>query len=569
MDWHPLTHWLYGNRLSRRIADAAFARYSRRRMAELDLLRPDRVQEHTLLDLVRRAQGTRFGIEHDFARIKSVADYQRLVPVRDYEQFWENYWKPVYPYLAGTTWPEPIPYFALSSGTTSGTTKYIPISWDMVRSNSKAAATLLAGFVNTQPRAHLLWGRMFFLGGSTDLQCVGKLAAEDRLLWERSNPRPRRWRLRSRLRERLRAANATLEPQSQREILAGDLSGIAAREVPEVLRPYSFPPTDLALLSNWDEKVRILAQRSAELPITMISGIPSWLLVLFARLKQITGKDTISQIWPTLRLVIHGGIKFDPYRETLQREIGNPNVRFLESYPCSEGFIACEDPRYNLLRLVPDHGIFFEFIPVEDLGKDRPTRHTVANVELGVQYAVALTTCAGLWSYLVGDTVAFERRDPPLLRFTGRTRYFLSAFGEHLISEEVERAIAASASTCQAAVADFHVGPQFPTQTHEPGRHLYLVEFTRGPVSLERFAAELDHQLCKLNEDYLAHRKGDVGMACPIVHTVRPGGFAAWLRAHGKLGGQHKVPRMDNSGQLTAQLERWLAEAGLLESRAP
>ena len=259
--------------------------------------------------------------------------------------------------------------------------------------------------------------------------------------------------------------------------------------------------------------------------------------------------------------MIHGGTKFDPYRTLFRREIGDESVGLLETYPCSEGFVATEDPRYQLLRLVPDHGIFFEFVPVEELSKDRPTRHTVVDLEPGVQYAVALTTCAGLWSYLVGDTVCFERRDPPLLRFTGRTRYFLSAFGEHLISEEIEPAVAEAAEATGAAVTDFHVGPVFPKQALAPGHHRYLIEFAQSPLDLVRFAAELDEALGRLNEDYRAHRRGSLSLGAPEVVPVPRGGFAEWMRAHGKLGGQHKVPRMDNSGRITAELSDWFRPA--------
>jgi hypothetical protein len=583
MRWQRLAQAISGNWLSRRIVEAAFLRYSHRRMACLDRLDIARIQERTLLDLVRRAADTRFGWDHDFARIRSLADYQRLVPLRSYEEFWERYWKPSYPYLAGCTWPGAIPYFALSSGTTTGSTKYIPVSREMLRSNVKAAATLLAGFVHACPRAGLFQGQMFFLGGSTDLKPVGvwhETQADGQPTEAGQLPVPE-----------TSTASPALAPAGSRErtdppgpgrswpwrwsqrtslpILAGDLSGIAAREVPELLRPYSFPPPELAWLTDWDQKVQLLAQRSAPLPITMISGVPSWLLVLFARLQQATGKETIAEIWPRLRLLVHGGVKFDPYREPMRRIVGSDRVRFLECYPCSEGFVAFEDPRYDLLRLIPDHGIFFEFVPVAELDSPRPARHTAAQVEPGVNYAVVLTTCAGLWSYVVGDTVAFERRQPPLLRFTGRTKYFLSAFGEHLIDEEVEKAVAAAAHWCQAEVTDFHVGPIFPQRADELGRHLYLVEFARGPDSLQRFAAILDRELCQYNEDYHAHRRDDTGMAAPLVVPVRPGGFAAWLRHRGQLGGQHKVPRMDNSGRLTSELHSWLAAAGWLESRPP
>jgi hypothetical protein len=305
-----------------------------------------------------------------------------------------------------------------------------------------------------------------------------------------------------------------------------------------------------------------LAEQSARLPITVVGGVPSWLLLLFERLRQVTGRERIADIWPRLRIVIHGGTKFDPYRATFERVIGSDAVHFLEVYPASEAYLATEDPRYQLLRLLPDLDNFFEFVPVEDLGKDRPARHTIADIEPGVQYAVVLTTCAGLWSYVLGDTVAFEKREPPLLRFTGRTRYFLSAFGEHLISEEVERAIAAAADATDAGVVEFHVGPVFPTTTGTPGHHRYLVEFHQPPTDMIRFTEELDAALCRLNEDYQAHRSGNLTMLPPEVCAVRRGGFAEWMRSRGKLGGQHKVPRMDNSGQLTAELSRWFQDAG-------
>src|SRR5262249_54993537 len=204
-----------------------------------------------------------------------------------------------------------------------------------------------------------------------------------------------------------------------------------------------------AWLSDWEKKVDRLAMQSARLPVTLVSGVPSWLLVLFERLRQLTGRERIAEVWPTLRAVVHGGTRFDPYRGLFRRLVGE-SVHFLETYPASEGFVAAEDPRHGLLRLIPDHGVFFEFVPVGELGRDRPTRPTVADVPPGVQCAVVLTTCAGLWGYVLGDTVCFERRDPPLLRFTGRTRQYLSAFGEHLIGEELERAVAQAASAIGA-----------------------------------------------------------------------------------------------------------------------
>lgn len=511
--------------LVRRLTDMVMGRYAAHRIGQLDRRSVDQLQRRTLLRLVRHARRTRFGRDHDFDGIRTIADYQRRVPLRTYEDFWADYWSGPFPHLADVTWPGSIPYFALSSGTTSGATKYVPLTRSMLASNQKAALTTLSLFLAAHPGTPLFTGRLFFLGGSTDLR---DLAADG------ENP-------------------------SSCPVRAGDLSGITVRTASSWLRPFTFPPEELALEKDWDVKMQQFAERGAELPITMLSGVPSWLLVLFDRLQQVTGRERIIDVWPQLRLVIHGGTKFDPYRALFAARIGDPAVHFLETYPASEGFIAAEDPRYGLLRLIPDHNIFFEFVPREELDVDRPTRHTVAEVQPGVQYAVVLTTCAGLWSYVLGDTVCFEHRDPPLLRFTGRTRYFLSAFGEHLISEEAERAVAKAAAAIGAFATDFHVGPCFPTESGRPGRHRWFVEFAEALSSetVAKFAHELDAVLGRLNEDYLAHRAGDWTMGAPEVIAVPRGGFARWMRARGRLGGQNKVPRMDNSGRITDALSNF------------
>jgi hypothetical protein len=523
MSAFALLQGLAGRPLIRRLTDVVMGRYALRRVRQLDCRPAAALQRRTLLRLVRQARHTRFGRDHGFDRIDSVAEYQRRVPLRDYEAFWSQYWQGPFPLLRDVTWPGRVPYFALSSGTTSGTTKYVPVTRQMLASNQRAALTTLALFLADAPGTPLFTGRLFFLGGSTDLQ---QLAA-----------RP--------------------------VVRAGDLSGITAVEASPLLRPFTYPPADVALDRDWERKMDRLAREAAGLPITMLSGVPSWLLVLFDRLRRLTGKG-VAGVWPMLRLVIHGGTRFDPYRGLFRRLLGD-GVRLLETYPASEGFVAAEDPRHDLLRLIPDHGLFFEFVPCDELGKDGPTRHTVAEVEPGVPYAVVLTTCAGLWSYVLGDTVRFERRDPPLLRFTGRTKYFLSAFGEHVISEEVEQAVSAAAAALGVHVVDFHVGPQHPETPDRPGRHRWFVEFADAAPDAARFAAALDAELRRLNEDYDAHRAGDLTMLPPLVTPVRRGGFAGWMRSQGKLGGQHKVPRMDSTGRLTEQLAAFLGERDGME----
>lgn len=504
-----------GSKLFRKAADAMLVRYAHNRVVALDNMDAGKVQHETLLSLVRRARRTRFGRDHDFDRIHSLADYQARVPLREYEFFWNTYWKDAYPKLDDITWPGKIPYYALSSGTTSGATKYIPVSREMVRSNRTTGFATIAFFRHVYPAAKLFNGKFFFLGGSTDLR-----------------------------------------PQADGS-LAGDLSGIAAREVLDLMRSYIYPPPDHSHIANWEEKLRTFAEISVHETITAISGIPAWMYVLFARLKEVTGKKTVAEIWPDLRLIIHGGTKFDPYRDLFRKEIGSDEVKYCEVYPCSEGFVATEDPRYGLLRVIPDHDVFFEFVPIEELGTDRPTRHTLASVEPGVQYAVIITSCAGVWSYIVGDTVAFERRTPPLIRFTGRTKYFLSAFGEHLISEEVEKAVAQACSVTGVHQLNFHVGPVFPSEPGKPGHHRYLIEFAAAAPDGARFAKEIDEELSRLNEDYAPHRQGDLAMLMPEVCVVRRGGFDEWMKSRGKYGGQNKVPRMDNSGKMTADMTDW------------
>jgi hypothetical protein len=513
---------LLDSRPGRRLADKYFRGYARRRLFELDHLDVAACQERLLLKLVRAAQHTQFGARHDFARIRSRGDYLRLVPLRNYEDFWRDYWQPQFPRLAGVTWPQANPFYALSSGTTSGSTKYLPVSPALLLSNRKAALTLLAAHVALSPKAQLFSGQMFFLGGSTDLT---KLDDGSRM---------------------------------------GDLSAIANITVPTWLRPFTFPPADVALLKDWDVKLDRLAELSVTRRITLFGGVPSWMLILIDRLKQRTGKRALAEIWPHLELIVHGGVKFDPYRELFAQAVGSPRVRFMESYPASEAFIAFEDPRRQRLRVIPDHDIYFEFVPVAELESAKPIRHALAEVELDLNYAVVLTTCAGLWSYVIGDTVAFESRDPPLLRFTGRTKYYLSAFGEHLISEEIEKAIAAAARAAGTMVLDFHVGPVFPAGAPAIGHHLYLVECAPALENAEVFVHTLDTVLGELNEDYQAHRRGDTSLQRPRLGLVKAGGFTAWMRAHGKLGGQHKLPRMDNTGRQTAEMAQWLERNGWL-----
>lgn len=481
--------------------------YARRRLARLKRLDAAPAQQAQLAWLVARARSTRFGRDHGFDAIRTVSDYQSAVPLRGYEEFWAWYWRDPFPVLVDITWPGRIPYFAATSGTTTGATKYIPVSREMGRANQRAALDLLSHHLAHRPHSRVLGGRSFMLGGSTDLRHLAPGVA------------------------------------------SGDLSGIAAVQVPWLARSRYFPPRDLALIADWEEKTARLAARSLQEDIRTIGGTPSWLLLFFEALHRLRPETSgrLAGYFPHLELLVHAGVNFAPYRTRFEALLAGSRAETREAYPASEGFMAVADrgPGEGM-RLLLDNGLFFEFVPVEELTSATPRRHWIATAEPNVNYAVILTTCAGLWSYSIGDTVKFVDLDPPRVLVTGRISYSLSAFGEHLIGEEIEQAVAAGAAAIGASVTDYTVSPVHPAAPGEVGHHLYVVEFATAVTAdaCGAFARAVDRKLGELNLDYATHRAGDFGMHPPAVRPVPAGTFAAWMKSRGKLGGQHKVPRI-------------------------
>jgi hypothetical protein len=493
----------------------AFRLYARRRRAAL--LRQDAVasQDAELKKLLARAKNTRFGREHGFARIRTVADFQRAIPLRRYDDFWKTWWQPDFPVLDNVTWPGRIPYFAASSGTTTGGSKFIPVTHEMNRANGRASFDLLIHHLAHRPHSRALGGKTFMLGGSTALV-------------ERA-------------------------PGVQ----SGDLSGIAVKRLNWLLRRFTFPPPEIARLTDWDEKTDAIAARAIHEDIRILGGTPPWLLQLFEKQQHLLGHDaTARELYPHLELLVHGGVNFRPYRARFERFLaGGAELR--EAYPASEGFIAAQDETPEAgLRLMADNGLFFEFVPVEELNSANPTRHTVADAEPGVNYALALSTCAGAFAYLIGDTVRFVSRNPPRLLVTGRTSYSMSAFGEHLIGEEIENAVTAASAAIGIPVTDYSMGAVFPRAAGEIGRHLYVVEFARpaSPQQIARFAETIDAALAAANDDYRHYRLEVRGLAPPEILSAPHGSFAAWMKRRGKLGAQHKVPRVINDADLFADL---------------
>lgn len=478
--------------------------YANRRRRRLQALDPVATQRDLLLRLVRRAAGTRFGRDHDFGGIRTVEDFQARVPLRRYEDFWRDYWQPAFPHCHDIGWPGRVPFLAVSSGTTAGTSKYLPCTGDILRMHRRSALDVLVHHLATGPASRVFGGKSFMVGGST--------------AFRREAP----------------------------GVHSGDLSGIVAATMPRWARPFAYPPRHIAHLSDWDEKLEVLAQQSRRQPIRMISGTPSWLLVLMERVLALNAADGRGgPPFPGLDLLIHGGTGFGGYHDRFRAMVG-PDVDFREVYPASEGFVAVADRGFgDGLRMQLDTGIFFEFVPLDRLDADTPPRHWIGTVEPGVNYALVLSTCAGLWGYVIGDTVRLVDTAPPRLLITGRTAAMLEAFGERLIIEELEAGVQAGAVAAGVQVTDFSAGAVMPTAGRDRGHHLFVVEWAAPPAAPDAaraaFAAAMDARLADLNDDFRAHR---TVMDPPDIRVVPPGTFAAWMKARGRAGGQNKVPRV-------------------------
>jgi len=491
-----------------RVGGAAIRAYAAHRRRALEGVARDavRVQEATLLHLVRSARATEFGRSHGFDDIHSVADYQARTPLGDYLRFMPL-WSRALEGERDVTWPGRVNYWVKTSGTTAGD-KIIPVTQDAFRAHRRGGWDALLIAAERVESDQLLGGPLLFLGGCTALSRIGKDA----------------W--------------------------VGDLSGLVVRDLPPGVRGRYSPGRAISSIPDWDHRIDAVANLVQSQDLRLISGMPSWLLILFERAARVAraGQRPISNLgecWPNLSVFIHGGVSFAPYRATFEEWLGRP-LEYVEVYPASEGFVALQTERTGGLTLMLDYGIFYEFVPIEDLGRARPRRHTVADVELDRPYAVTLTTPGGLWSYLLGDTVRFTSRDPLRLVITGRTRHFVNAFGENVIIEEVEQALVVACRRTGAEPAEFTVAPRYPTAGEPRGGHDWLVEFRTPPRDRQTFVRQLDEALAALNTDYRTKRTLDVGMLAPRLVELPAGSFHRWMREVGKLGDQYKVPRVLN-----------------------
>jgi hypothetical protein len=511
-----------------RLAGGLIDWYGSRRRRQLERIwrDPAAVQERALRRLVATARDTEVGLAHGFRSIRSIAEYQSRVPVRDYAQH--------RPWLeraaAGdeaVTWPGRCRDWVKTSGTTSGD-KLIPVTPEALvghRQGGWDALLRAAELVGGEP---LMGGPMLFLGGGTVLRPLG--------------------------------------PGSR----VGDLSGLVASRLSWGFRGRYSPGAALAGIADWEERLAAIAALAATQDLSLLSGMPSWLVILFERVARHCHAEgrrlrDLGQLWPNLRTLIHGGVAFAPYAQVCEEWLGRRLER-VEVYPASEGFVAVQTEAAGGLTLMLDYGIFYEFVPVEDLGSATPRRHPVVEVELGRPYAVVMSTPAGLWSYVLGDTVRFTARDPLRLAITGRTRHYVNAFGEKVIVEEVERALVRACRRTEAEAVEFTVAPAFPTASEPRGGHEWLIEFRVLPVEPDDFARILDETLASLNTDYRTKRAGSVGMVAPRGTVLPPSTFHRWMQRAGRLGDQHKVARVTNDRTIATAV---LAEGGEDVRRLP
>lgn len=467
------------------------------------------VQNRVLKSLLKKASTTRFGLDHGFGQIASYAQFKSQVPIRDYEE--------LRPYidkiLAGerdVLWPGMPMYFCKTSGTTSGA-KYIPLTKESLPNHIGSTRNALLSYIAETKNADFVKGKMIFLQGSPVLE------------------------------------------ELPCGVPFGRLSGIVANHVPAYLLKNRMPSYETNCIEDWETKVDAIVEETKTQNMTLISGIPSWVQMYFERLLKSTGENQVTKLFPNFGLFVYGGVNFEPYRNIFQSLIGK-EIPSIELYPASEGFIAFQDSQVEEgMLLVLNSGIFYEFIPVDEYKTDNPKRLSLADVELNVNYVLILNTNAGLWGYNIGDTVKFVSIDPPRIKVTGRIKHFTSAFGEHVIGEEVEAAMSEVSSSLNIGIREFHVAPQLQPTEGLP-YHEWFVEFEHVPSNLDEMAQQIDFLMQELNTYYKDLITGNV-LRTLIITPISTDGFNSYMRSIGKLGGQNKVPRLANDRKVAEGLE--------------
>lgn len=479
---------------------------------ELFMKYPVEVQNELFQKLVDEAALTRFGLEHKFSEIKSLKDFKNRVPIRNYEQF-----KPYIDLLRegeqNVVWPSKLKWFAKSSGTTDAKSKFIPVSKEALEEcHYKGGKDLLALYYSQKPNAKIYDGKSLVMGGSSKINSFNE------------------------------------------EGYTGDLSAIIIRNLPIWVELKRTPSRDIALMDNWEEKIEAMAKATMDEDVSNIAGVPSWTLVLLKRILEIKGTDNIKDVWPNLELFMHGGVSFKPYKAQFEKIIRGGDMHYIDTYNASEGFFGIQDRLgADDLLLMLDYGIFYEFMPMSEYGSKNPRTVGLNEVEIGENYALIISTNGGLWRYLVGDTVRFTSKYPFRVQVSGRTKHYINAFGEELMVENSDFAVTAAAQKTGALVLDYTAAPIYMGDDAR-GAHEWAIEFEQEPHCIDAFTRELDSALKSVNTDYEAKRSFDLNLKSPVVRVLPKGTFYSWLKQNGKLGGQHKVPRLSNERKLLEEV---------------
>jgi len=469
-------------------------------------------QQKILLKLIDEAKQTAFGKDHHFSEIKNYSAFKQHVPVRDYEGL-KPYIDRVVDGEADVLWKGKPLYFAKTSGTTSGV-KYIPLSKESMPEHIKAARNAILTYINETGKADFVNGKMIFLQGSPVLN-------------------------------------------EKNGVNVGRLSGIVAHHVPNYLQKNRLPSYQTNVIEDWEQKVDAIVDETIHEDMTLISGIPPWVQMYFDKLSEKSGGKKVGEIFKNFSLFIYGGVNFEPYRAKIEQCIGR-KIDSIETYPASEGFIAYQDSQGEKgLLLLANAGIFYEFIPADEYHNENPTRLSLGEIELEKNYALVLNTNAGLWGYSIGDTVKFVSTNPYKIVVTGRIKHFISAFGEHVIGEEVEHALLSVANEEGVKITEFTVAPQVNPDAGELPYHEWFVEFSSAPQDIAAFSKKVDEALQQKNIYYFDLIEGNI-LQPLIIRSLQKDAFVNYMKSEGKLGGQNKVPRLSNDRKLANELKKYI-----------
>jgi len=487
-----------------------------KRMSQIELFRkyPVNVQKEEFLKLIYAAADTWWGKTYDYQSIRTPEDFKQRVPLHTYETI-KPYIERVQNGEKNVLWHSDIKWFAKSSGTTSDKSKFIPVSKEALDDcHYQGGKDVLAIYNTNYPNNQIFkgFGKGLIVGGSQQISNIND------------------------------------------ELYYGDLSAVLLDNLPFYVHLIRTPNLSIALMDEWEAKIEKMAYATIKENVTNISGVPSWTLVLIKRILEITGKDNLIDVWPNLELFIHGGVSFVPYREQYKKLIRSDKMNYMETYNASEGFFGIQDnPASDDMLLMLDLGMYYEFLPMEEF--DTPDAKTLGleEVEIGKNYALVISTNGGLWRYMIGDTITFTSKFPFKIKITGRTRHFINAFGEELIIDNAEKALSFACERTHASVLEYSAAPVF--MTHESkGRHEWIIEFENEPNDFNHFVELLDSGLKAANSDYEAKRYKNMSLDVPLVHKAKKGLFYNWLKVKGKLGGQHKVPRLANHREYIDEL---------------